>query len=136
MGVFCCALVIIRFDVFVIIINFQIMIENDLIIENLNTLLSSSFEDYRGAYFFGSRLTGDYTKYSDYDVVLIFDVLEDDKKKKIMRVVSELEYQLDIFIDCKLFTSTGNRSIDYVRKNVNPVFIEKAIDLGKHYVRT
>jgi predicted nucleotidyltransferase len=109
--------------------------DNTLIIEKLNAVLSSKFDDYRGAYFFGSRLTGDFTKDSDYDVVLIFDVLDREKQRLIMRAVSELEYELDVFLDCKLFTSTGSRSIDYIRKNVNPVFIERAIDLGKYYAR-
>jgi hypothetical protein len=67
--------------------------------------------------------------------VLIFDVLDREKQRLIMRAVSELEYELDVFLDCKLFTSTGSRSIDYIRKNVNPVFIERAIDLGKYYAR-
>ena len=109
--------------------------DNSLIIEKLNTVLSSKYDDYRGAYFFGSRLTGNFTKDSDYDVVLIFDDLGDEKRRNILRIISELEYQQDVFIDCKLFTTTGNRSIDYMRKNVNPVFIERAIDLGKFYAR-
>ncbi len=110
--------------------------DNTLIIEKLNSALSDKFGDYRGTYFFGSRLTGNFTEDSDYDVVLVFDVLDREKQRLIMRVVSELEYELEVFLDCKLFTSTGSRSIDYIRKNVNPVFIERAIDLGKYYGRT
>lgn len=109
--------------------------DDTLIIEMLNSALSDKFDDYRGTYFFGSRLTGDFTKESDFDVVLLFDILDREKQRMIMRVVSELEYKLDVFLDCKLFTSTGSRSIDYIRKNVNPIFIERAIDLGKFYAR-
>jgi len=109
--------------------------ENDSIIEQLNLRLSQNFPDYRGVYFFGSRLNGNFNEESDYDVVLIFDELDHRKRLDIAGVVARLEYELDVFIDCKLFTSTGTRSIEYIRKNVNPIFIEHAIDQGKYYAR-
>lgn len=109
--------------------------ENDSIIEQLNFRLSQNFPDYRGVYFFGSRLNGTFTEESDYDVVLIFDELDHPKRLDIAGVIARLEYELDVFIDCKLFTTTGNRSIQYIREHVNPIFIKNAIDAGKYYAR-
>ncbi len=109
--------------------------DNASIIEKLNIALSGRFDDYRGAYFFGSRLTGGFTKDSDYDVVLIFDGLEYEKQLKIAGVVSQIEYRFDVFIDCKLLTTSGNKSIEYIRENVNPIFIQRAIDSGIFYAR-
>ncbi|GMU86818.1 MAG: hypothetical protein AMXMBFR48_20590 [Ignavibacteriales bacterium] len=109
--------------------------ESDEIIRQLNLRLSQNFPDYQGVYFFGSRLKGDFTEESDYDVVLIFDELDYPKRLEIAGVLNRLEYELDVFFDCKLFTTTGTRSIKYIRENVNPIFIHHAIDQGRYYAR-
>lgn len=57
--------------------------DSNKIIELLNKELSQKFPDYRVAYFFGSRLTGNFNPDSDYDVVLIFDALDYNKELKI-----------------------------------------------------
>jgi len=111
------------------------MTENGKIIELLNAEFSKRFDDYRGTYFYGSRAVGNYTEESDYDVALIFDSLDYAKEMAIAGLISDIDYQLNVFIDCKLLTSTGKKSIEYLRKNVNPVFIQQAIDSGIYYAR-
>lgn len=111
---------------------------NDEVLKILNKTLSESFIDYRGMYFFGSRLndsTNEIPFESDFDVVLIFDDIDYRKQLKIAGVISELEYKLSIYIDCKLFTSSGYKSIEYIRNHLNPLFIKNAIDNGIYYAR-
>lgn len=112
------------------------MAHNNIIIEKLNAVLSERFPDYRGAYFFGSRVTGNFTPESDYDVILIFDSIDDAKQEEISGVFSELTYKLDVYFDYKLLTSSGTKSIEYIRKHKNPVFIQQAVDAGVYYART
>lgn len=107
--------------------------KNQEVIHKLVDELSKNFDDFQGLYFFGSRIKAEKDSKSDYDFVLIFDSLHYEKKLDIGGIISYLEYQLNIQIDYKLFTKTGKRSIDYIRKNVNPYFIEQAIDNGIFY---
>jgi hypothetical protein len=68
-------------------------------------------------------------------IVLIFDYLDYHKQLKIAGVISDIEYQLNIFIDYILFTTTGHKSLEYIRQNQNPIFIAHAIDKGVYYAR-
>ncbi len=112
--------------------------DNKEILSTINKVLSERFQDYKGMYFFGSRLNNPAaanSNDSDFDVVLIFDHLNYQKQLKIAGLISDLEYKLDIFIDCKLFTSSGYKSIEYIRNQKNPLFIINAIDNGVYYAR-
>lgn len=103
------------------------------IIDKLNKQLTESFSDYEGLYFFGSRMKKANSIIGDYDVVLIFGAIDMDKELKLAGEISQFEYENDVDIDYKTLTSSGKKSIDYIRKNVNPIFIEHAIDNGIHY---
>ena len=105
------------------------------IVNQINTILLESFDDYKGAYLFGSQLTGKANEDSDIDMVLIFDELDVLKKLEIAGLVSTIEYKYNIFIDYKLLTMSGTKSIEYIRNNVNPYFIEEAIDKGIFYAK-
>lgn len=105
-------------------------------IEELNIKLSKTFEDFKGLYFFGSRIKGKQKKNSDYDIVLLFESLSYEKELQIAGIISYTEYLNNVFIDYKTLTVKGEKSLDYIRKNVNPVFIHEAIDNGIFYGRT
>jgi predicted nucleotidyltransferase len=105
------------------------------IVNQINTILLENFDDYKGAYLFGSQLTGKANEDSDIDIVLIFDELNLLKKLEIAGLISTIEYKYNIFIDCKLLTTNGTKSIEYIRKNINPYFIEEAIDKGIFYAK-
>ena len=106
-----------------------------MMLHELNHALSEIFNDYRGSYFFGSRAKGALTTDSDFDVVLLFGELNFAKKMRIAGIVGNIEYQYDIFIDFKLFTVTGAKSIEHIRQYVNPYFVHEAIDQGIFYGR-
>ena len=91
------------------------------------------FADYRGMYFFGSRPQGTYTEESDFDIVVIFDELNFQKKMQLAGIIGDIEYEYNVIIDYKLLTAKGKRSIDYLRKYINPYFIQEAIDKGIFY---
>jgi hypothetical protein len=116
----------------------NLVIDTQNALNIINETLSKSFNDYRGMYFFGSRLNNPADKIhkdTDFDLVLIFDFLDYKKLLKIAGVISDIEYQLNIYIDCKLFTASGYKSIEYIRKHLNPLFIKNAIDNGIYYAR-
>ena len=111
---------------------------SEKILNAVNKLLSHEIADYKGLYFFGSRLTDPFraaSRKSDFDIVLMFDSLDYKKQLKISGLISDIEYRFNIFIDCKLLTSSGYKSIEYIRNNQNPVFIKNAIDNGVYYAR-
>ena len=108
---------------------------NERILRIINKTLSLNFPDYRGAYLYGSRLRCDCAPDSDFDVVLLFDRIDFEKKLLIAGVIGDIEYDQDIFIDYKLFTTSGEKSIEHIRSLVNPFFIREAIDKGVFYGR-
>jgi predicted nucleotidyltransferase len=109
--------------------------ENGDLINIIIDRFSQKFDDFKGLYLFGSRTNDTFTDESDYDIVLIFDRLNHEKDLRISNIITKIEYEKDIFIDYKLFTTTGSKSIDYIRKNINPIFIKEAIDNGLYYGR-
>jgi predicted nucleotidyltransferase len=110
--------------------------QNIDVIKEINITLSACFNDYKGSYFYGSRAHGKYKDDSDLDIALIFEELNFDKKLTIAGALGDIEYKFDIFIDYRLFTTLGKRGIEYIRANVNPLFIHEAIDKGIYYERT
>lgn len=103
------------------------------IVNRINLELSRRFSDYAGIYFFGSRLTGTFHDFSDYDVALVFENLTHEKQLDIAGIIARIEYEENCTIDYKLLTKTGRRSIEFIRENINPFFIQNAIDKG-YYV--
>lgn len=109
--------------------------KNSEIIQKINETFSNHFSDYRGVYLFGSRREHTYREDSDCDVILLFETIYFDKKLEIAGIIGDLEYELGIFIDYKLFTTAGEKSIESVRQNINPYFIQEAVDKGIFYGR-
>lgn len=105
------------------------------IVNKINLVLSHKFNDYSGIYFFGSRTTDFYSESSDYDVVLVFSSLDYEKQMEIAGIIGRIEYEEKVTIDYKVLTSSGKRSIDHIRNNVNPTFIQQAIDNGYYFGR-
>ncbi|MDY0095008.1 MAG: nucleotidyltransferase domain-containing protein [Candidatus Vecturithrix sp.] len=108
---------------------------NKMVLRDLNQALSETFNDYQGSYFFGSRAKGVLNTDSDFDIVFLFNELNFAKKLCIAGIVGDIEYQYNIFIDYKLFTMAGTKSIEHIRRYVNPYFVHEAIDQGIFYGR-
>ena len=94
-------------------------------LESLNQKIRSEYRDFRGSYFFGSRVNGNFRPNSDYDIVLLFDKIEREKELEICGIIGELEYKYDIFIDMKILTK---EEFEY-----NPFFYEEVTTKGIFY---
>jgi len=95
------------------------------ILKSLIKKIRSEFKDFRGSYFFGSRVTGNFKPHSDYDIVLLFDQIEREKKLEICGIIGEIEYKYGIFIDMKILT---REEFEY-----NPFFFEEVTTKGIYY---
>jgi len=105
------------------------------LLDDVRSQLVSAFGDFRGLYFYGSRVVGTPREDSDYDIILVFDTIDYSKKLKIAGIIGTIEYKHAVIVDYKIFTTTGKRSIEYIRKYVNPFFIQQSVDNGMFYGR-
>ncbi|MFH1194353.1 MAG: nucleotidyltransferase domain-containing protein [bacterium] len=80
------------------------MTEN--IIHELKLIIKELFPEFEGIYFYGSRMKGNSTTYSDYDFALIFNRKVDRKfRDKIIEAIYELELKYDVLLDVKVYSS-------------------------------
>ena len=80
-------------------------IKNSDLIKEINRELKEKFSDFRGTYFFGSRMTGGNRSDSDYDILLIFDREIDYTFKRIVRdYIYDFMIKYEIVIDTKIFS--------------------------------
>ena len=108
----------------------------DAVTKGLINKLSHQFPDFKGLYHYGSQISKNSRIDSDYDYVLIFENIDYEKELEIAGIISNVEYGEHVEIDYKIFTVKGKKSIEHIRKEVNPVFVDKAIDNGIYYGRT
>jgi len=80
------------------------MMDIGTLIKGINTSLKDTFHDYRGVYFFGSRLRGENQDFSDYDMVFVFQTQPGWRKKdRIRTIVYQKELEYNIVIDGKYY---------------------------------
>jgi len=103
------------------------------ILKKISESFFKHFSDFKGLYHFGPRTKANYNDESDYDIILVFEELDYEKELAIAHIINKFEFEHGLFIDYKTFTQTGKKSIEYIRKNINPIFIEEAIDNGIFY---
>ena len=106
------------------------MKDKRLILKVLKDLLTAHFgSDIKDVVLFGSRVTGNAHKYSDYDVLIILNKDYDwEYKKAIISVVCDVELEYDIFIDTKIIS---NRELHHTIKGKNPLYSD-ALREGIH----
>ncbi len=82
------------------------MIKNTInIINDLKLLLEHNYHDFKGLYFFGSRVKGGSTAKSDYDLALIFGrKINRSFRDEIIELVYELDIKYDIILDVKVYS--------------------------------
>ncbi len=96
------------------------------IVSKLNILILNESKKYNGLYFFGSRLKNVNNKDSDYDIVALFkQKLNEEEKDRIYRIIGNMEYQYNIFIDIKLLNEN-----DFSK---NYFFYNEVINSGVYY---
>jgi len=79
-------------------------LEIEDLIKEISLVLKNKYSSFKGIYFFGSRLKGNYKSDSDFDMVFAFDSDIDWRfRKDIIKVIYEIELKYDIFIDVKVY---------------------------------
>jgi len=95
------------------------------IVAKLKSQFKKEFDDFKGIYFYGSRVKGTYRKDSDIDIVVLFEKVDRDKRMKIWSIVGELEYQYDVFIDLHPMTKEELEQ--------NPFYYDQVVNNGIFY---
>ncbi len=86
-------------------------------IESLKDKLKSEFPDFKKLYLFGSRAKGHFDPESDYDIVVIFEDNNREKRLKVYNIIGDLQYTFNVFIDINILTE---KEFSY-----NPFFLRK-----------
>jgi len=99
----------------------------DHIINELKSLLSQKYKDFKGIYFYGSRVRGDNQADSDYDLMFVFDREVDQKlKEEIVHLLYSYELESDIIIDCRVYSANDVH-------NIYTPFINNVVNEGVFY---
>jgi len=78
--------------------------QDDQMLQELFNEVKSTFSEFKGLYFFGSRAKNSYQSYSDYDIVLVFDKAIDWRfEKTVMEQVYDFELKYDVVIDLHIY---------------------------------
>jgi predicted nucleotidyltransferase len=97
------------------------------LIKKVNSMIKSHFPDFKGTYFFGSRMRNDCAEDSDYDLLFTFGhKLNWREKNQIYDLIAEIELKENIVIDVKAYQESE-------LKNVWTPFREKVIKEGIFY---
>lgn len=74
------------------------------IIHELNHIIKKKYDDFIGITFFGSRFRGDFSKESDFDIVILFSRKPKwQEENDILGTVLEVELKYSIVIDAKVY---------------------------------
>ena len=75
------------------------------VLTELGNELKHKYPSYKGIYFYGSRVKGNYTADSDYDIVVTFDQEIDWRfEREVRGIVCEYMIEHDIILDCKVYS--------------------------------
>ncbi len=95
------------------------------VIYELIFLIAKEYKDFRGCYLYGSTIRKTFDKSKDIDIVAIFDYIDRNKDLKIRRIVCELMYKHDVYIDFHAYT------LDSLAQN--PIYYDEVINKGLFY---
>ena len=97
------------------------------IIYSINEEIKQEFKDYKGLYFYGSRVKNSAKSGSDYDFLLVFEnKLQWREKDKILDITYKYSLENDIVIDSKYY-----RYSDIL--NPKTPFRENVLNEGEFY---
>ncbi len=78
--------------------------EFESVIHELNSIIKRKYDDFLGITFLGSRLRGDFSIESDFDIVILFSRKPEwQEENDILGTVLEVELMYDILIDAKVY---------------------------------
>ncbi|OGU17475.1 MAG: hypothetical protein A2X61_08810 [Ignavibacteria bacterium GWB2_35_12] len=78
--------------------------EIEQVISKIQKVLKGKYIDFKGVYFYGSRVKDNYNNDSDYDLVIAFDREIDWKfKYEIRDIIYDIELKSELMIDAKIY---------------------------------
>lgn len=91
------------------------------VINILNKELKEKFPDFKGAYLYGSQAKNTSHKYSDIDMVVLFETEPNmEKRFQIWHIVGPIEAEYDVFFDLNPTTlETLSKNYFYYDEVVN-----------------
>lgn len=97
----------------------------DEIVTMLNEKLRSNFNDFRGAYLYGSCAKNTNNIDSDIDIVALFDSVDRQKRSLIWKIVGRIEAKYSIYIDLHPITKEELER--------NPIYYNEVVNKGIFY---
>ncbi len=95
-------------------------------VEILNKQLKSTFNDFEGAYVYGSIVNGTSQKDSDIDIVAVFTgEVNREKRMDIWGIIGKIEAELDVFLDLHPMTREELER--------NPIYYDEVVNKGIFY---
>lgn len=95
------------------------------IIKNLNLKILKKYNDFKGAYLYGSYAKGTSHKDSDVDVVFLFDSITEDKVSYIYNLLGQSDYENNIITIGLIYTPKD------LEKNY--IFHNEVVNKGIYY---
>lgn len=96
------------------------------VINLLYNQLKETFPDFKGAYLYGSQAKNTSHKYSDIDMVVLFDEEPNmEKRFKLWDIVGPLEAEYDVFFDINPTT--------FESLSKNYFYYDEVVNKGIHY---
>ena len=96
------------------------------VINILNKKLKENFSDFKGAYLYGSYAKNTSHADSDIDIVALFDIAPDRKKRGLIwRIIGRIEAQNDVYIDLHPLTEE--------ELNRNEIYYDEVVNKGVFY---
>lgn len=106
------------------------MLKKNKILKQFKSQLKQNFgNDIQDVILFGSQVTGEMRKDSDYDILIVLNRDYDrDYKENILDVVYDFELKHEIFIDFKIIST---QELKHSMRGKQP-FFQEAIEKGIH----
>lgn len=98
----------------------------ETVINILNQKLKENFSDFKGAYLYGSYAKNTAHADSDIDIVALFDIAPDRKKRGLIwRIAGRIEAEYDVFLDLHPMTQE--------QLNYNEIYHDEVVNKGIFY---
>lgn len=95
------------------------------IINIIKQSLKENFNDFKGAYLYGSYAKNTDNIDSDIDIVAIFENQDREKRRLIWQIIGKIEAENDVFIDLHPMTIE--------ELNRNPIYYNEVVNKGIYY---
>ena len=96
------------------------------VVNILYKALKENFSSFKGAYLYGSFAKNTSHKFSDIDIVVLFDKIPDRKALGLLwRIAGRIEAEYDVFLDLNPTTKEELK--------INPFYYEEVVNKGIFY---